>query len=135
MLELWLVYVLLAVVFMGFNSFIVKKLVRTVKPNIVMLYQFMLAAPLIAFYMLVTGGEFVFNPWLLLIGLGYFCSLTLFYMSLIKGNLTRSGPIWNLNLIVTAVLAFIILSEMVNWKVILGLFFGVLSVYLLRSDK
>ncbi|MDD4352848.1 MAG: EamA family transporter [Candidatus Nanoarchaeia archaeon] len=101
---MWQLYTILAVLFMGFNSFIVKKLVKTLNPNIVMFYQFMLAAPLIFSYLLLSNWDFVFNPLLIFIGLGYFASLTLFYTSLIKGNLTKSGPIWSLNLIITAIL-------------------------------
>ena len=132
---MWYLYVILAVAFMGFNSFIVKKLVRTVKPNVVLLYQFMLAAPLVFSYTILTGGELVFNPQLLLIGVTYFTSLTLFYVSLIKGSLTRAGPLFTLNLLVTAVLGFIFLNELLNLKIILGLSFGVLSIYFLGSDK
>jgi drug/metabolite transporter (DMT)-like permease len=131
----WWVFVLAAVLFMGFNSFIVKKLVKTVKPNIVMLYQFLLAAPLVAFYTVVSGGEFNFNPVLLLIGFGYFCALSSFYISLSKGSLTRAGPIFTLNLIVTAILGFIILGEPVTWKIIVGLLFGVSSVLILGGGK
>ena len=131
---MWLLYVLLAVLFISSGSFIIKKLVRTVKPSIILLYQFILAIPLVTAYTYISGGSFVFNPWLLLIGVCYFCALTLFYTSLIKGDLTRAGPVWNLNLLVTAVLAFIILNEQFNLKVMLGLIFGILSIYLLRSS-
>ncbi|VVB75874.1 EamA-like transporter family protein [Candidatus Tiddalikarchaeum anstoanum] len=129
---IWQIYLVLAVLFMGFNSFIVKKLVKKVKPNVVMLYQFMLATPLVASYNLLTGGELIFNPLLLLLGFGYFCSLTLFYVSLVKGSLTRAGPIWTLNLLISAILGFIILHEPLNLNIALGLLFGVVSVYLLR---
>jgi len=129
------VYLLLAVSFMGFNSFIVKKLVKTLKPNVVMFYQFMLAMPLVLFYTFISGSEFIFNPLLLLIGLAYFVSLTLFYVALSKGNLIRAGPIWTLNLLVTALLGFVFLLEPVDLKIILGILFGVLSVYFLRGDN
>ena len=128
------VYLLLAVSFMGFNSFIVKKLVKTLKPNVVMLYQFALAAPLVLVYTLVSG-DFVFEASLLLIGVTYFLSLTFFYIALSKGSLTRAGPVWSLSLLVTAVLGFIFLLEPINLKIILGLLFGVLSVFLLRGDN
>ena len=132
---MWQVYVFLAVVFMGFNSFIVKKLVKTVNPSVVMLYQFLLAAPLVFSYLLLSSWDFTFNPFLILIGFGYFCSLTFFYISLIKGSLTKSGPIFTLNLLVTAILGFILLRETLNWKIAAGLLFGLLSVYLLGSGK
>lgn len=132
---MWWLYVILAVAFMGFNSFIVKKLVKTVKPNVIMLYQFMLATPLVFSYLLLSSWDFVFNPLLILIGAGYFISLTFFYVSLVKGSLTRAGPIFNLNLLVTAILSFIFLKEQLDWKIGIGLLFGVLSIYFLRSDK
>lgn len=132
---MWEIYTLLAVLFMGFNSFIVKKLVKTIKPSIIMLYQFMLAAPLVLSYLFASGGEFVFNPWLLLIGVGYFCSLTLFYTSLVKGNLTKTGPIWGLNLLITAILGFIFLKENFDIKIFTGLVLGVLSIYFLGGKN
>jgi drug/metabolite transporter (DMT)-like permease len=132
---IWQLFVVLAVLFMGFNSFIAKILVKTIKPIIVMLYQFMIAAPLVFSYLIINNWDYSFNPWLLLIGIGYFASLTLFYTSLVKGSLTRSGPIWGLNLIVTAILGFIFLKEALDWKIFTGLTFGVLSIYFLRSDK
>jgi len=131
---LWLVYALIAVAFMGSNSFIVKRLVKTVNPSVVMLYQFMLAAPLILSYALFSGA-LIFNPLLLLLGVGYFCSLTFFYYSLIKGDLTRSGPIFGLSLLVTAILGFTFLNEPINLKVILGLALGLTSVYLLGGKS
>lgn len=129
------VYLLLAVSFMGFNSFTVKKLVKSVKPSVVMLYQFMLATPLVLFYTFIGGGDFVFNPLLLLIGAAYFVSLTLFYIALSKGNLTRAGPIWSLNLLITAILGFVVLLEPVDFKIFIGIAFGLLSIYFLRGDK
>ena len=132
---MWEFYVTLAVLFMGFNSFIVKQLVKTVKPGVVILYQFLLAAPLVFSYLLLSNWDFVFNPLLILIGVGYFSSLTFFYMSLTKGSLTKAGPIFTLNLIVTAILGFIFLSETINLKIALGLLFGALSIYFLGSGK
>jgi len=132
---MWQLYIFLAVLFMGFNSFIVKKLVKNVKPNVVMLYQFLLAAPLVLSYLFFSQGEFVFNPFLIFIGMGYFASLTCFYIALNKGSLTKAGPIWSLNLLITAVLGFIFLKEIIDLKIISGLFFGALSIYFLREEK
>lgn len=132
---MWRLYTALAILFMGFNSFIAKKLTKTVKPPIIMLYQFMIAAPLVFIYLISSGWDYYFSPYLILIGIAYFISILLFYTSLIKGNLTKSGPIFNLNLLVTAILGFIFLKETINAKIILGLLFGIISIYFLRRDK
>jgi drug/metabolite transporter (DMT)-like permease len=40
-----------------------------------------------------------------------------------------------MNLLITAVLGFIFLKEVIDWKIGAGLFFGILSIYFLRGDK
>jgi drug/metabolite transporter (DMT)-like permease len=132
---MWQLYLFLAVLFMGFNSFIVKILVKKIHPNVVMLYQFILATPLVFSYLLISNWDYAFSPWLILIGFGYFASLTYFYNALIKGNLTKAGPLWSLNLVITALLGFFFLKEQFDWKIGAGLMFSVLSIYFLRGNE
>jgi drug/metabolite transporter (DMT)-like permease len=132
---MWELYTLLAVLFMGFNSFIVKKLIKKIKPEIIIVYQFLLASPLVFSYLLLNNWDYSFNPLLIFIGVGYFISLIFYYTSLIKGNLSKSGPIFSLGLIISSGLGFIILKENFNWKIAMGLFFGILSIYFLRGNK
>ena len=132
---MWELYVTLAILFMGFNSFIVKKLIKKIKPEIIILYQFLLASPLVFSYLLLNNWDYIFSPYLILIGIGYFISLTLYYTSLIKGDLLKSGPIFSLGLIVTSGLGFIILKENFDFKIITGLLFGILSIYFLKGDN
>ena len=72
---MWELYTLLAVLFMGFNSFIVKKLIKKIKPEIIMVYQFLLASPLVFSYLLLSNWDYTFSPYLIFIGIGYFISL------------------------------------------------------------
>ncbi len=132
---MWLIYAIIAVLFMGFNAFIVKIISKKKSPHIILFYQFLLAAPLVLIYLMIKGGEFNFSPWLLLIGLAYFSSLTLYYITLKKVGLTKAGPLWNLNLVVSAILGFIFLNEAINAKIIVGLAFGIISIFLIGGDK
>ncbi len=132
---MWRLYTLLAVLFMSFNSFIVKILSKKQNPLVIMVYQFGLAAPLVFSYLFFSKGDLSFNPLLMLIGAGYFVALSLFYTALKKGNLTKAGPIFSLNLLVTSILGFIVLNEPFSWKSGFGLLFGVLSIYFLRGEN
>jgi uncharacterized membrane protein len=85
----WFFYSLLAVIFMGPNTFIVKKLTRTIKtPQLVLFYQFLTAVITVFVYVLITGFS-GFSVFALLLGAAYFTSLTLFYHGLSKGDLSR----------------------------------------------
>jgi drug/metabolite transporter (DMT)-like permease len=132
---MWPIYAAIAVLFMGFNAFIVKNLSKKTSPHAILFYQFILATPLVFTYLMIKGGEFNFSPWLLIMGFAYFLSLTLYYITLKKVGLTKAGPLWNLNLIVSAILGFIFLNEQINFKIAAGLMFGIISIFLIGGDK
>jgi drug/metabolite transporter (DMT)-like permease len=132
---MWLIYAAIAVLFMSFNAFIVKIISKKKSPHIILFYQFLLASPLILIYLMIKEKGFNFNPLLLFIGLAYFLSLTLYYVTLKKAGLTKAGPLWNLNLVVSAILGFIFLNEQLNFKIAIGLIFGIISIFLIGGEK
>ncbi|MFA5405874.1 MAG: DMT family transporter [Candidatus Nanoarchaeia archaeon] len=131
----WLFYTLLAVIFMGPNTFIVKKLTKTIKcPQVVLFYQFLTAVIVVFSYVLITGFSDL-SVFALLLGVAYFIALTLFYFGLSKGDLSKASPVFNMNLLVTAVLGLVVLGEQLTFNVIIGLGLGVLGIYLLGGES
>jgi len=132
---LWLIYLIIAIILMSFNPFIVKQLVKKVNPLIVMFFQFLIAIPLVLIYSLFFNPGSSNNPLLLILGFVYALSLGLYYSSLSSGFLSRAGPIFNLSLIVTAVLGLLFLGETLTPQLVIGLVFGAFGVYLLGDSK
>lgn len=132
---MWLILVLSSVFLMSFNAYIVKLLVRRLRPALVLFYQYLIAIPVVGFYVLFSGA--VINAShlpLLFLGLIYVGAIGCFYAGLRKGVLSKVSPIFNLKMIITVVLGVIILLEPLTLNLIIGLFLGVFSIYLLGGE-
>lgn len=131
----WLFYLVIAIIFMSLNQLIVKSVLNKASPYAVLFYQYLVALPLVGLYALVSKavwlGDFTVMT---LLGFVYFIALGLYYTSMSKGDLSKVSPLFNLKMLVTAFLGIIILSEPVTVNLILGLFFGTISVYLLGGS-
>ncbi len=133
----WLVYVLIAVVLMSFSSLIVKKLMKNVNQLIILFYQCLIAVPLVIIYSYFSSGALITinNYPLILLGVIYVTAIALYYVALSNGPLSKVSPVFNLKMIVTAVLGLIILIEPLTIQLILGLVFGMLGIYLLGGER
>lgn len=133
---LWLLYVVIAFILMSLSTFLVKKLFKEVNPLVVLFYQYLIAIPLVWFYSLLLQAGFGQGSYLIfLLGLFYVIGIAFFYLALKKGSLSRVSPVFNLKMLVTAVLGLVFLSEPLTLNLVLGLFFGVTAVYLLGGEQ
>jgi hypothetical protein len=77
---------------------------------------------------------FVFNKYVAygcLIGLWWSGIMVLYYTAIARGPLSVVIPIFNLNLVIPAILGFIFLNEAITVSKVLGLIFACLAVVLL----
>ncbi|MDD5417902.1 MAG: DMT family transporter [Candidatus Nanoarchaeia archaeon] len=133
---LWVLYITLAIFFLSSNILLVKTLVRKISPFAVLFYQYLIAIPLVFIYSLMTGSKADLNVlWSIPLGFIYVVAIALFYIGLKKGNLSKVSPVFNMNLLVTSLLSIVFFAEQFNLKIILGLVFGVVSVYLIGGAK
>jgi len=133
---IWIVYLLIAIVLMSVNAYVVKLLVKNINPLIVLFYQYLIAIPLLIIYSLMVNADLLtgnFN--IVLLGFLYVTGIALFYIALKKGSLSKVSPVFNLKMIITAILGIIVLSEPLTLNKIVGLLFGILSVYLLSGEE
>ncbi|PIU62182.1 hypothetical protein COS83_02825, partial [archaeon CG07_land_8_20_14_0_80_38_8] len=135
-LMIWIIYLLIAIVLMSVNAYVVKLLVKNINPLIVLFYQYLIAIPLLIIYSLMVNADLLtgnFN--IVLLGFLYVTGIALFYIALKKGSLSKVSPVFNLKMIITAILGIIVLSEPLTLNKIVGLLFGILSVYLLSGEE
>ena len=133
---IWIIYLLIAIVLMSVNAYVVKLLVKNINPLIVLFYQYLIAIPLLIIYSLMVNADLLtgnFN--IVLLGFLYVTGIALFYIALKKGSLSKVSPVFNLKMIITAILGIIVLSEPFTLNKIVGLLFGILSVYLLSGEE
>ncbi|PIU88522.1 hypothetical protein COS64_03420 [archaeon CG06_land_8_20_14_3_00_37_11] len=133
---IWIIYLLIAIVLMSVNAYVVKLLVKNINPLIVLFYQYLIAIPLLIIYSLMVNADLLtgnFN--IVLLGFLYVTGIALFYIALKKGSLSKVSPVFNLKMIITAILGIIVLSEPLTLNKIVGLLFGILSVYLLSGEE
>jgi len=133
---MWLLYVSIAIVLMSLNIFIVKKLIKKVNPYLIILYQYLIAVPIVIIYSLFSNAElFTGNVAIIFLGVVYVTAIVLYYIALKKGSLSKVTPVFNMKMIIPAILGIIFLSETISIQLIIGLLFGALGVYFLGSDK
>ncbi len=129
---LWLVYTIISIILMSLNIFLVKILVKKVKPLSILFYQYIIAIPLVLIYSLISGASITSgNYYILLLGIIYFAGIAIMYIGLSKGPLSKVSPIFSLQMLVTASLGITILLEPLSIKLILGLILGVIGIYFL----
>jgi drug/metabolite transporter (DMT)-like permease len=131
---MWQLYVALSIIFFSLNDFTVKK-IKKAKPEQILFLQFLSASILAFIASLSFGNISKINILHIFFGMGFFSSMILFYISLKKGELSKIAPIFSLNVIVSAILGLIFLSEVFSLKIFLGLILGTLGIYLLGEKK
>lgn len=133
---LWLIYVIIAIILMSLNTFLVKKLVKNINPYVILFYQYLIAIPLVAIYSLLFNADiFAGNMLIVLLGVVYVAAIALVYIALKTGSLSKVSPVFNLKMLVPAILGVIILSEALSLQLVLGLLFGIIGVVLLSGDE
>lgn len=132
---IWLSYLIISIILMSFNVFYIKKLVKRLNPLVILLYQYIIAIPLVYLYSFIVQPIELVNYSLSLLGLIYVAGIALFYIALKKGSLSKVSTVFNMKMIVTALLGVIILAEPLTLQLIIGLLFGAVSVYLLGGGE
>ena len=131
---MWEIFIVLSVSFLATNSFIIKN-IKNADPKVIIFWQFLISIILVYIYSILFGKELIFNPFLIILGLGYVISLTLYYSSLKVSDLSKVAPVFNLSVVVSAILGIIFLSEEINLKIIGGIILGATGIYLLGGKK
>jgi bacterial/archaeal transporter family protein len=125
---------LLSMVMIGFNTFAVKLLCAYLSPAMLLVTKFGIGTIGLFFYLHYTKLPIVWNKYVLygcLIGVWWSGIMVLYYTAIARGPVSVVIPIFNLNLIIPAVLGFIFLNEPMTVSKILGLIFACLAVVLL----
>ncbi|MDD4352846.1 MAG: EamA family transporter [Candidatus Nanoarchaeia archaeon] len=131
---MWQLYVGLAIIFFGLNDFTVKK-IKKAKPEQILFFQFISASFLAFIATIIFGQTSKINFFHMFLGIGLFLALMFFYLALKLGELSKVAPIFGLNVIITAILGLIFLSEPFSAKTITGLILGTLGIYFLGGKK
>ena len=125
---------LLSMVLIGFNTFAVKLVSHHLHPSIVLVTKFGVGFAGLLIYVHYTKVPFVFNKYVgygCLVGLWWSAIMVLYYTAIARGPLSVVIPIFNLNLVIPAILGMIFLNEAVTVSKVLGLIFATLAVLLL----
>ncbi len=130
----YLTMALLSMVLIGFNTFAVKLLCAYIPPAVILVTKFGIGTIGLFLYLHYTKLPIVWNKYLFygcLVGAWWSGIMVLYYTAIARGPVSVVIPIFNLNLIIPAVLGFIFLHEPMTASKILGLIFACLAVVLL----
>lgn len=130
----YLTMTFLSMVLVGFNTFAVKLVCAHLHPAVVLVTKFSLGLVGLFIYLGHSKVPFVWNKYVFyscLIGLWWSGIMVLYYTAIARGPLSVVIPIFNLNLIIPAVLGFIFLNEAVTVSKVLGLIFACIAMLLL----
>jgi bacterial/archaeal transporter family protein len=130
----YLTMTFLSMALVGFNTFAVKLVSAHLHPAIVLVAKFSVGLVGLFVYLGFSRVPFVWNKYVVygcLIGLWWSGIMVLYYTAIARGPLSVVIPIFNLNLIIPAVLGFIFLNEAVTVSKVLGLIFACIAMYLL----
>ena len=108
---------LFSMVLIGFNTFAVKLVSQHLHPAIVLVTKFGIGFVGLLVYLHYVKVPFVFNKYVVygcLIGLWWSGIMVLYYTAIARGPLSVVIPIFNLNLVIPAVLGFIFLNEAIT---------------------
>ena len=125
---------LLSMVLIGFNTFAIKIVSQNLHPAMILVTKFGIGAVALVFYLHYSKVPVVWNKYVFygcLIGLWWSGIMVLYYTAIARGPLSVVIPIFNLNLVIPAVLGFLFLNEPMTVSKILGLVFACLAVILL----
>jgi len=125
---------LLSMVLIGFNTFAVKLVSHNLHPAVILVTKFGIGLVGLFLYLGYAKAPLVWNKYVFygcLIGAWWSGIMVLYYTAIARGPLSVVIPIFNLNLIIPAVLGFFFLNEAMTLSKVLGLIFACLAVVLL----
>jgi transporter family protein len=125
---------LLSMILIGFNTFAVKLVSHQLHPALLLVTKFGIGLVGLFFYLNYSKVPLILNKYVVygcLIGLWWSGIMVLYYTAIARGPLSIVIPIFNLNLVIPAVLGFIFLNEPLTFSKGLGLIFACLAVILL----
>ena len=127
----YLTLTLLSMVLIGFNTFVVKLVSLNLHPALLLVTKFGVGVVGLFFYLSYSKVPIVWNRYVLygcLVGLWWSGIMVMYYTAIARGPLSVVIPIFNMNLIIPALLGFIFLNEPMTVSKILGLIFASLAV-------
>jgi transporter family protein len=130
----YLTMTLLSMVLIGFNTFAVKLVSQNLPPALILVTKFGIGVVGLFFYLHYTKIPLVWNKYILygcLIGAWWSGIMVMYYTAIARGPLSVVIPLFNMNLIIPALLGFFFLNEPMTLSKILGLIFACLAVVLL----
>jgi transporter family protein len=130
----YLTLTLLSMVLIGFNTFAVKLVSAQLHPAMVLVTKFGIGLVGLFFYLNHSKIPLVWNKYAFygcLIGAWWSVIMVMYYTAIARGPISVVIPLFNLNLVIPAVLGFIFLSEPLTVAKLLGLIFACLAVILL----
>ena len=130
----YLTLTLLSMVLIGFNTFAVKLVSNNLHPALLLVTKFGVGVVGLFFYLSYSKVPIVWNKYVVygcLVGLWWSGIMVLYYTAIARGPLSVVIPIFNMNLIIPAVLGFLFLNEPMTVSKILGLIFASLAVVFL----
>ena len=130
----YLTLTLLSMVLIGFNTFAVKLVSQNLHPALLLVTKFGVGVVGLLFYLGYSKVPIVWNRYVLygcLVGLWWSGIMVMYYTAIARGPLSVVIPIFNMNLIIPAVLGFLFLHEPMTVSKILGLIFASLAVVFL----
>jgi transporter family protein len=125
---------LLSMVLIGFNTFTVKLVSQNLHPALLLVTKFGVGLVGLFLYLGYSRVPLVWNRYVIygcLVGLWWSGIMVMYYTAIARGPLSVVIPLFNLNLIIPALLGFFFLHEPMTVSKILGLIFACLAVILL----
>jgi transporter family protein len=130
----YLTLTLLSMVLIGFNTFAVKLVSQNLHPALLLVTKFGVGVVGLFFYLSYSKVPIVWNKYVVygcLVGLWWSGIMVMYYTAIARGPLSVVIPIFNMNLIIPAVLGFLFLNEPMTVSKVLGLIFASLAVVFL----
>jgi len=125
---------LLSMVLIGFNTFAVKLVSQNLHPALLLVTKFGVGLVGLFLYLGYSRVPLVWNRYVVygcLLGIWWSVVMVMYYTAIARGPLSVVIPLFNLNLIIPALLGFLFLHEPMTVSKILGLIFACLAVVLL----
>lgn len=125
---------LLSMVLIGFNTFAVKLVSQNLHPALLLVTKFGVGVVGLFLYLGYSKVPIVWNKYVVygcLVGLWWSGIMVMYYTAIARGPLSVVIPIFNMNMIIPALLGFFFLNEPMTVSKILGLIFASLAVVFL----
>jgi bacterial/archaeal transporter family protein len=130
----YLTLTLFSMVLIGFNTFAVKLVSQNLHPALLLVTKFGVGLVGLFLYLGYSRVPLVWNRYVVygcLLGIWWSVVMVMYYTAIARGPLSVVIPLFNLNLIIPALLGFFFLNEPMTVSKILGLIFACLAVVLL----